>query len=568
MFSFLFFREALRLDHPTRSADPEAVPLFASSGDHQRLASVALPAKVDFAQRGLSHEFETELFFHIRQPVGFQNIFGGVHIHVQVPSEKGFFTIVALVAAKAPVIFLGSEDLPQLQHRSNLPDVRPSAAAAPWATARMLHGAAQFRVRTVRAQPPLRWFRNARVDLVDHNFPALGVEGVFGRELGDRGSGGAHIFINIVLVFFRFIGLAVILSVFSQSSIDDRFQRHTGLRERIVREQSLVGQEVVDVLRVDRLLHLSQRADLFFQVFHFLLPTRIGGERFNFRELVLEGCDLGRDRFALRANISETDQNPTGEAAFALVRIVREGLQFGDGLLFKRGAEQAEKTFEQTLAFLPDESEQIVGENVLFGMVYVRENVSDRFRNALGAFSYFYPSVEAKGEQLTLQHSGCVEEHGRGFHLAGDHLFRLFKEVHIVGNQIRSHERQRVSVTSARSPDTLEELRLSRWYRAQRHRREVPDVDSQFQRRCAGKQVHIPTFLLSASFLEPLLHVGASFGAHQRRMLGRVYAADIAVFVQPAIEVVLEGLFRVAAGASRMEAGQAEGALEIVPRDR
>src|SRR5665213_3448625 len=84
-----------------------------------------------------------------------------------------------------------------------------------------------------------------------------------------------------------------------------------------------------------------------------------------------------------------------------------------------------------------------------------------------------------------------IKETPRRLHMHLYHLLRLEEEEQIARTPVYCRQHERIPVHTSRTTSALEIIARLRWHRAHRQRRQIADIDSQLQRRCAGQKIRV-----------------------------------------------------------------------------
>ena len=275
MVAVHLFGLAAPLDRAALRADAEPGPVHLGTRDGHRRGIGCLLTEVHFAEGHLVQELEAERELWLVNHVGIAHGVGRA-VDQRLANVEPALPLVRVVGNATVAVQRSCEDRRELQHLTHSTAIAPHRVAAAWAVGVVVAGRKWLGVRALPAEPPRLGLDLGNVHLVHHHPSPFGVEGVVGRQLGDGRGTWALVFegqrIRCPSAGFGF-------------AHDDRTQQHTLLRERIVRQQALVGQHVQRRLALDAADQARKRRSLLHQAHQlglvFLATHGQGLELFN-----------------------------------------------------------------------------------------------------------------------------------------------------------------------------------------------------------------------------------------------------------------------------------------------
>ena len=336
------------------------------------------------------------------------------------------------------------------------------------------------------AQPPRLDSGNTGVDAGDAHVPAAGVELVLGRKLAQRRYRGAFVLVDLLVV------AALLPRTALAAPPDHRPQGDPLLRERVVGNESLVGQKLVGVAGVQAAQNALQSLALAGDLLDLVFPRFVGRIAPECTDAPAQRLDLGADCLALVGHFEQAIQDPNRErcplAGVALQKL-RQVVAGGGRQIVREGGQKA---LQQVVRVALHEVEEGIGEATQPRGFHVVEYRSDSTRHRPLGHSGRHPVVEAEGGELTFEHRRGVEEDARRVHPAREHVQGFGVEVEVVGLAGRHGHGQGVAVTSPRTPRALLVVLRRRRHRAHDDVGEIADVDAELQGRGGGEDVRLP----------------------------------------------------------------------------
>ena len=234
------FVVAVLLHRAATPADAEAVARQREPGERDRLAAGVEAPEVHLAEGRRLDVLEAERRVRVRDRPGALDG-GGLEVGRDLARVEQRLAVVAVVRdAGAPVGRRGAHH-PQGEHLAALAGVGPHRVAAAGAGGAVVRRLVDARaVVAGRTEPPRLDRRHPPVDAVDAHAVAAGVERVLRSQFAEGGGGGADVLVDVAFAAVR----AVVVLARLARPVDHGLQRHPGLRERVVRQEPLVGQEV------------------------------------------------------------------------------------------------------------------------------------------------------------------------------------------------------------------------------------------------------------------------------------------------------------------------------------
>ena len=171
-----------------------------------------------------------------------------IYVYKELLAIKDIRAVVAFITNQALGVVHVRVDHLHFQHVAHLTGIGPSGASALRTGCCVPASCFKLRMRAVWTQTPKGTLSSCQVYLIDRQFAAIHIETVARCKLTEGRGSGAVVFIDELFILFSgrrkfLIGL----------SVENRPQNDPSLRKSIVGQQSLIGQEVENVLFADLL---------------------------------------------------------------------------------------------------------------------------------------------------------------------------------------------------------------------------------------------------------------------------------------------------------------------------
>ena len=301
------------------------------------------------------------------------------------------------------------------------------------------------------AEPPLLRGTHRQIHLVDLHPPADRIEAVQGCQLAQGGYRRTlHLEVDPLVAPPR---LALVPFRLAHAPQDHRVDRDPLFRERIVRQQALVGEEVQRGLAVHPPTQRHQRSALSQHGLELLLDPVVLGLRLEAFLLLLQTIDAGRQTLALLHQLVQPVYQPDGHPGGSPAA-EQEGAQVLAGLL-REIREKPEKAAQDLGAVPLHKLEQRQREaSARLGLDAV-QGLLQGSGNRRVVDSGCGPAIETVSNKLPFEDRGRLEEDARWTHLAGQHRERIGVEIEIVLVRVGQRHGQGIAVTPAGTADPL-----------------------------------------------------------------------------------------------------------------
>ena len=486
------------LDLSAMHADPETESgaLFARHGEVFSIVTVR--TEIDVPKARLAQEFVSKHRVVRIQPVGFPEVLRLiVDQHLAYMEDR--VALIRVVGDAAGVVRRGGENLSQSQHAPFATFVRPHGRSA--TRARRRSGfAAEFGVGATVAQSPDFHLRELEIHLIDGDFPLAGVECASRSQVVQRTG-------RCTLVLERKCFVAsVLLSHQRFLPVHDGVQCHALLREGVVGQQSLVGEEVEYVFGVEILDQFLESALFKLQLpeFVFVIPV-FCWILLLFPDDVIQALDPAFEGRALLEFRLEAADDLVGQPT-VVIPPSDEVIQVRQCLRTQPPGEETDKAREQRLSVRLDEFQQHRRKCCGACTLQVVEYRSEVLRESASRDACGHPAVKAIGQELTFKDCRGVEEHTGHVHVAGQHAQRIGEEILIMGPDVGDGQIEPIAVPAACPADSLEVVGLGWRDRTLDGGGEVTDVDAHFHCRGARQKVGVPRLAILRFSFERVLY--------------------------------------------------------------
>ena len=309
----------------------------------------------------------------------------GREVRDQVSGVELRLAVVLVVDDAASLVRRHRVHQTQRQHVVALSLVRPHGVAAARARRVIVPRLQLLAVGAGAAQPPRLDPGNTGVDAGDAHVPAAGVKLVLRRKLAQRRRRGAFVLVDLLIV------AALLRRTAFAAPPDHRPQRDPLLRERVVGNESLVGEELVRVAAVQAAQDALQSLALARELLDLGVPRFVGRVALERADAPAKRLDLGADRLALVGHLKQAVQDPNRERrplAGVALQELRQVVAGNGGQVVREGGQEA---FQQSVRVALHEVEEGIGEAAQSGGFHVVEHRADGPRHRSLGHSVRHP---------------------------------------------------------------------------------------------------------------------------------------------------------------------------------
>ena len=278
-------------------------------------------------------------------------------------------------------------------------------------------------------------------------------------------------------------------------AIQDGTENNACFRERIVRQQSFIGQEVEDVLFTKLLQHTEQSCFFAFQVFDFFIIRAVFWLCLQLLNHAFQCFHTGTQCILLLFQIFKSIQNLHIHRTIARTFATHKVLQFISGTLVKVCGKHLHERVQLSCLCTLHIIKEIERKHIRRALVQFVQDHANFVRDCTIRNPFFYPRIKAEGDKLPFQHSGGTKEDFWRCYITGNHIQRVSIEIEVMWSCVCHRQCQGIAILTAGTTGSLQELALCRRHTAKDNRRKIANINTHFKRRGTGKYIRVPNLL-------------------------------------------------------------------------